>query len=235
MNGSAFAPSTNVIRLVALALAVYVAMWGYRALRMPELTRGYDELVWQNILGEDFSPAQLAHIRTPCGQYRRNGHPRAALLAALVAVRDLEQNVLTADPDELKRLAGCAGDAARHVIERSPGNSMAWFLLSWITRLENGDPERVRLYLDRSVELAPRELYMAIKRVPLMQGELARGRHGFVRGDYRSLVEGERPQLAALLLKQCLSIHMRCESDWNAGLPEREVLMVWRALQAMDP
>jgi hypothetical protein len=223
----------KLVRLVVTMLAVSVAGWAFATLRMPELGADYDELVWQNVLGEDFTPVQLARLRTPCGRYGTNAHPRAAWLAAMVAVRDLEQSILTGEPEEIQRLAICAGDATRHLIARSPGSSFGWFLLSWITRLEDGRIDRARRYLDRSVELAPRELFMAIKRIPLMQAELARGRFDFVRRDYRSLAQGERPEKAALLLHRCVSYDPLCEMDWNAGLSERETLRVWRAIQAM--
>jgi hypothetical protein len=68
---------------------------------------------------------------------------------------------------------------------------------------------------------------MAIKRVPLMQTAILRGQLDFARGDYRVLAESERPDLAAILLRDCVVRDPMCETDWNAGLTSRQTKLVW--------
>jgi hypothetical protein len=210
-----------------MALGLLVLSWGVVAFREPALTPNYDNLVWQKLAGESFGPDQLQKLRTPCGSYDRNDHPRAALLAALVAARDLELALVEGEPEELRRLATCASDATRHLLHQNPASSMGWFLLAWTARLDGTDPGQAARYLDRSVQMAPREVWMAIKRVPLMQVEVLRGRPEFVRGDYRVLAEGEKPALAAVLLRACVLTFPLCEMDWNAGLTTRQTSLVW--------
>jgi len=215
------------LRVSVLALGLLVLCWGVVALREPALTRHYDNLVWQKLAGETFGSDQLQQLRTPCGDYHRNRHPRAALLAALVATRDLELALMEGEPEELQRLAACASDATRHLLYQNPSSSMGWLLLAWTARLDGTDPAQAARYLDRSVLMAPREVWMAIKRVPLMQVEILRGRPEFVRGDYRVLAEGEKPALAAVLLRACVLTVPLCEMDWNAGLTNRQTSLVW--------
>jgi hypothetical protein len=209
------------------ALSGLVLAWGAAALGRPEITREYDDLVWQKLSGETFTADQIQEIRTPCGAYDRNAHPRSALLASLIAVRDIELALPQGQPAEIKQLAHCAADAIHNLLQRDPSSSIGWYLLAWTSRLEGGDPENATRYLARSVTLAPRETWMAIKRVPMMQTEILRGRLDFVRGDYRVLAEAERPDLAAILLRDCVVRDPMCETDWNAGLTSRQTKLVW--------
>ena len=73
-------------------------------------------------------------------------------------------------------------------------------------------------------------LEMAIKRVPLMQAEILRGRPDFVRGDYRVLAEAEKAEFASKLLSACVVRYPLCEADWNAGLTSRQTRLVWQEM-----
>ena len=222
--------SVLFVRLVLMLLSVLVFAWSFSALRTPELAAKHDDVIWQKLVGDTFSAEQLQQLRTPCGEYARNRHPRAALLASLVAVRDLELALADGEPDDLRRLAACASEATRQLLRQNPSSSMGWFLLAWTARLDGTDPQQASRYLDRSVKMAPREVWMAIKRVPLMQAEILRGRPDFVRGDYRVLAEAEKAEFASKLLSACVVRYPLCETDWNAGLTSRQTRLVWQEM-----
>lgn len=216
-----------ILRIALGALSVLVVLWAVTILGRPEIFREHDDLIWQNLFGETFHSQQMAHMRTPCDAYRTSGHPRAALLAALVAVRDAELALAEAKADDIKSLAHCASAASRHLLQTNPSSSIGWLLLAWTERLSGADPETTSRDLARSVALAPRELWMAMKRMPLMRVELLRGNLALARGEYRVLAEGERFDLAASLLADCVTLEPFCEMDWNAGLDARTVKLVW--------
>lgn len=217
----------HALRAAIASLSGLVLLWSVNALGRPEIMADHDNLIWQKLLGETFTTEQLAQVRIPCGSYDRHSHPRAALLAALVAVRDVELSLTDGGAEDVKQLALCARAASRHLIQTDASSSIGWFLLAWMERLIGSDPDRSSKYLARSVKLAPRELWMAIKRMPLMQIEILRGNLALARGDYRVLAEGERPELAATLLGDCVIRDLFCEMDWNAGLSERDIKLVW--------
>jgi hypothetical protein len=216
------------VRTALVSLALIVGAWSSWIWRTPSLAHAYDDVVWQVTAGEVFSAGDLDRLAQPCSGVATRPLPRAALLNALVAVRHVENAVLQADLPELSSRVQCAGSAVRALLESNPASSLGWFLLAWVSRLEGGDSERPSTYLERSVELAPRELWMAVRRRPLMEVELLRGRFDLVRSDYRTLAVGERPVEAASLLSACVSRDPLCEMEWNAGLTSRQVGLVWR-------
>ncbi|PTM41730.1 hypothetical protein [Bosea sp. 124] len=219
--------SRYALRVAIATLSGLVLFWSLGIFSKPELMGEHENLIWQKLFGETFTPEQVAQIRTPCDNYHRNIHPRAALLAALIAVRDAELSLADGEAKDFKELAQCAGAASRQLIQSNASSSIGWFLLAWTERLIGADPDVAARYLARSVALAPRELWMAIKRVPLMQVEILRGNLALARGDYRVLAEGERYELAATLLGDCVARDPICEMDWNAGLNDRQVKLVW--------
>jgi hypothetical protein len=222
------------IRIVLAALSLGVALWGLSVAVRPELTRAHADTVWHTTLGENFAAADMDRLRTPCDDYRRNAHPRAALLAALVAVRDVEVRLLTAPAREVQALAACAVAATDQLLQVNPASGYGWFLRAWLVHLEGGDPSRLERFLERSMDMAPREVWMAHKRIPLTSVEMMRGRFDLARRDYRSLVEGDIPESAARLLRVCATENPLCEIDWNEGLPSRETHRVWREMVRDD-
>jgi hypothetical protein len=218
----------NAVRGAVTALALGVGLWSVSVALRPELSAREADLLWQAGGGETFAAPELDRLRTPCGAYVRNSHPRTAAIAAIIAVRDVELALADAEPDDLMQLAGCAGAAARHLLGVDPASSLGWLLLSWTARFTA--PEAASRYLERSVAMAPRELWMAVRRAPLIEAEILRRRFDLARSEYRTLVSGERPQLAARLLRACAAINPLCEQDWNAGLTPRERQSVWREM-----
>lgn len=219
-----------VVRLGLIAISVVVLGWSLAVATAPEIKPAQVRLVNLMSLGETFEPDVYSPLRTPCDALTRNRHYRAAHLAALIAARDLELKLLDGSPEEIADLSRCASEATRHLLQTAPTFSYAWYLMAWTALTDGRDPALFDAYVERSVLMAPREAWMAFRRLNLMRTEIARGRSQIARSDYRALVEAELIGAAALLLKDCATRDPFCEQDWNAGIPPRNIDLVWRQL-----
>ncbi len=218
------------VKTLMAGVACVVFAWSVDALTRPELTTSHRKALWQTVLGETFDPGDMDRLRTVCSGYARNTHPQASWLAAMLASRDVELTLSEGAPEDVAKLIRCAADAAQWLIRTNPASSHGWLMLAWLATLDGGDPARATRYLERSVAMAPREVWMAHKRVPLMTREILRGRLDLARADYRMLVEGELTLSAAALLRVCVGRNPLCEVDWNDGLPSQQTLPVWREM-----